>query len=97
MPRKSAWVGPQRPTDKEFAELCMDAAVACANGSRLFNIEENEDFHGPQRLMIEDLIYTIEKVIDSVRHLNTAITACLSDALPIDRVVDADVVEAGPF
>lgn len=97
MTRQPVWVGPQRPTEAEFKAMCMKAAVACANGSRQFNIEENGDFHGPQRLMIEDLIYTIEKVIDAARDLNDAITVCLSDALPIDHVVDANVVKEGPF
>ncbi|MCL4368003.1 MAG: hypothetical protein M1337_02355 [Actinobacteria bacterium] len=96
MPRLiPAWRGGERPTATEFKNLCMDASDACSRASRVFNIEENGDFKRSQRLMIEDLIHTIEQVIDVSQDLNSAITICLSDALPIDDVVDAEV--EGPF
>lgn len=94
--RVPAWRGGERPTAEEFKNLCMDAANACSRASHVFNIEENLDFRRHQRLMIEDLIHTIESVIDVTRDLDSAITMCLSDALPVDNVVDAEI-EGQPF
>jgi len=97
MTNASAWVGSSRPTETEFKELCRAAKAACERGVSSFDFERVADPERTERHVVEELTFAIEKVIDAARDLDLALTRSLEGVLPVERIVDVDVVEGGPF